>query len=368
MNLALVYDRINKWGGAERLLTVLHQMWPDAPVYTGVYNPSTAPWAKSWDIRPSFLNHLPGASIHHEWYFWLTPLAFETLDLSSYDVVLSICSESTKAVLTRPEQLHLSYIFSPTRYLWITPQEYHQWSRGVTKPLLPPILSQLRHWDYLAARRPDHLITISQHVRRQIQKYYHRYAQVIYPPVDTDFFKPATSHEPRATSYFLIVSRLVPHKNIDLVIKAFNELQLPLKIIGTGRLENRLKKQASPNIEFLGQLTDTELLGYYQNCSALIFPGEESFGLTMVEAQACGKPVIALGRGGAAEIVINGQTGILFNQPRVSSLIQAVKQFKVEHFNWPACRQNARRFSLDKFKSHINLTVTKSWTNHQANL
>lgn len=350
MKLALVYDRVNKWGGAERLLTHLHALWPQAPVYTGVYHPQKASWAKSWDIRPSFVNRLPWAAAHHEWYFWLMPLAFETFDFSGSDVVLSVCSDFTKSVITRPEQLHLSYILSPTRYLWLVPNEYKQWHNLF---FMPVILNKLRHWDYLAAQRPDQIITISQTVRRQIQKYYHRDAIVVYPPVDTDFFKPATRHAPHATSYFLIVSRLVPHKNLELAITTFNQLRLPLKIVGTGRQEKALRRLAGPNVEFIGKLTDRQLLSYYQNCRSLIFPGKESFGLTMVEAQACGQPVIALNRGGAQEIIINGQTGILFNESTVNSLSKAIRIFQDSHFNWQKCRNNSHRFSLSRFNRQM---------------
>ncbi len=346
MKLALVYDRINKWGGAERLLTHLHDLWPKAPVYTGVYHPSIVPWAKNWDIRPSFINRLPLASANHEWYFWLMPLAFETFNFDGYDTVLSVCSDFTKGVITKPNQKHISYIFSPTRYLWLAPQEYRHWTKF---PFMPMILSQLRYWDYLAAQRPDEVITISQHVRRLIQKYYHRDAKVVYPPVDTNFFKPLDAKRYQLDAgYFLIVSRLVPHKNLKLAISAFNQLRLPLKIVGTGRHEQRLRRLAGPTIEFIGRLTDRQLLGYYQNCRGLIFPGEESFGLTMVEAQACGKPVIALNRGGATEI-INHETGILFDSPTISSLVTAITDFPEIGFNWQACRHNAIRFSLDKF-------------------
>ena len=369
MNLALIYDRINKWGGAERLLTSLHQLWPQAPVYTGVYNPVTTPWANSWDIRPSFINHLPGAKTNHEWYFWTMPFGFETLDLQGFDTILSVSADFTKGVLTKPEQLHVSYILSPTRYLWLTPNEYKSWSRGLGRVLLPPVLSDLRRWDYLAAQRPDVLLTISEHVRRQIQKYYHRDATVIYPPVDTEFFKPKIENwNLKIENYFLIVSRLVPHKNISLAVKAFNQLKLPLKIIGIGRQKAALKRLAGPNIEFLGQLTDRQVLEYYQQCQALIFPGEESFGLTMVEAQACGKPVIALNRGGAQEIIINGQTGILFNEQTAKSLSQAIKSLRGSHFNWQKCRQNSQRFSVINFNQHMTKTIKVLWEKHQTNL
>jgi glycosyltransferase involved in cell wall biosynthesis len=345
MKLALVYDRINKWGGAERLLTHLHHLWPQAPVYTGVYHSKRAPWARGWDIRPSFVNRLPLAPANHEWYFWLMPLGLETLDLSRFDTVLSVCSDFTKGVITRPQQQHISYILSPTRYLWLAPQEYRRWANF---PLMPVILNKLRLWDYIAAQRPDKLVTISEPVRRQIHKYYHRDATVIYPPTDTDFFKPAENWKLTTDNYFLIVSRLVPHKNIKLAITAFNQLRLPLKIVGTGRHEQSLRRLAGPTVEFSGELTDSQLLGYYQHCRGLIFPGEESFGLAMVEAQACGKPVIALKRGGATEI-INHETGILFDSPTISQLVTAVSSFPKAGFSWQACRHNARRFSLDKF-------------------
>jgi glycosyltransferase involved in cell wall biosynthesis len=220
------------------------------------------------------------------------------------------------------------------------------------------MVSWMRNWDQVAAQRPDEYVAISQEVKGRIKKYYHRESIVLYPPVDTGKFYPSKK-KPNG-DYFLVVSRLVPYKKIALVIQAFNQLKRPLKIIGSGVEENRLKEMAKGNIEFLGQLTDQELLGYYQNCRALIFPQDEDFGLVPLEVQACGKPVIALKAGGALETVIDGKTGIFFESPNVTSLIKAVKKFKINNYNPEDCRQNAEKFSKVIFKKNFKDWLEKN--------
>lgn len=353
MKVALVYDRVNKIGGAERVLETLHEIWPKAPLYTAVYYPAGAPWAKKFKVVPSFLNKWPLAKKHHELYPWLTPLAFESFNFDDFDLVISLTSAEAKGIITKPKTKHLCYCLTPTRYLWSGYHDYF-FNKGL-KWLAQPVVEGMRGWDKVAAQRPDEYLAISQEVQRRIKKYYQRESVVLYPPVDTEKFHPAEKNQ--KGDYFLIVSRLVAYKKIDLAIKAFNQLKIPLKIIGEGNEKNRLKEMAKGKIEFLGELTDQELLSYYQNCRALIFPQQEDFGLVPLEAQACGKPVIAFAAGGALETVIEGKTGTFFKSPSVKALIEKIKNFKDKDYQSADCRKNAEKFAKEIFKKKFKELV-----------
>lgn len=376
--VALVYDRVNKWGGAERVLLALHQLFPDAPLYTSVYNKKTAQWATVFPkIIPSFLQNLPFAKTRHDLYAPLMPLAFESFDLSEYDVVISVTSEAAKGVITKPGTLHICYCLTPTRYLWSGHEEYFKSARG---RLAQPLVAYLRAWDKVAAQRPDVMVAISQNVASRIKRYYGREASVIYPPVElqstksqapnfkqiqnTKFTRQRRTSALLNSGYFLVVSRLVPYKKIGLVVKAFNKLGLPLVIVGTGSEEKSLRKQARINIQFVGLVDDEKLSGYYQGCKALIFPQNEDFGITALEAQAAGKPVIAYKGGGALETVIEGKTGIFFKEQTVESLVRAARGFDSQTFKPENCMRNAQRFSkeifLQKFATLISAYKTFS--------
>lgn len=363
MKVALIYDRVNKIGGAERVLQVLHEIWPDAPLYTAVYNPKTAPWAKDFKVIPSFLQKFPFAKTHHEAYPWLTPLAFESFNFDAFDVVISITSAEAKGVITKPGTLHICYCLTPTRYLWSGYFDYK------IPPLGRPFISRLRIWDQVASQRPDIYLAISKNVQKRIKKYYRRESEVIYPPVDLNKFK-MKNEKLKMTNenkkFFLIVSRLVSYKKVDIAIEAFNRLGLPLKIVGTGTEMGRLKRLAKNNIEFLGQLTDTQLLGYYQRCQAVVFPQEEDFGLVPVETQACGKPVIAYRGGGTLETVVEGKTGEFFDEQTLGSLGAQVKKFKPEKYKPEDCCKNAEKFDLEIFKKKFKEAVEEKWKNFQS--
>ena len=353
MKIALVYDRVNKIGGAERVLETLHEIWPKAPLFTAVYWPQGAPWANDFKVIPSFLNKWPLAREHHEFYPWLTPLAFESFDFSEFDVVLSVTSAEAKGIMTKPKTLHLCYCLTPTRYLWSGYREYFK--NKLQRFLAEPIVDYLRGWDKVAAQRPDFYLAISQEVQQRIKKYYQRESEIIYPPLDIKKW-PARKRTTNK-SFFLVVSRLVPYKRVDIVVRAFNQLGWPLKIIGVGSEMEELKRISKSNIEFLGQLTDQELLGYYQDCRALIFSQVEDFGLVPLEAQSCGKPVIAFRGGGALETVIDKKTGTFFYPQTSRALIKKLKEFKINDYRAEDCRENAERFDKEIFKKKFKQLV-----------
>lgn len=378
MKVALAYDRVNKWGGAERVVIALRKIFPDSVLYTSVYKEDRASWAKKIPIRTSFLQKSLFAQTHHEAFAPFMPIAFESFDFSEFDLVISITSEAAKGVITKPPTKHVSIILTPTRYLWSGYGDY--FSNPIFRLVAWPIVLYLRLWDKIASHRPDKLIAISETVRNRIKKYYGLESEVIHPPL---MIRASLAHglphvasekAPRS-NYFLVVSRLVPYKRVDLAVKAANKVRAPLKIIGTGSEFEKLKKMAGPTVELLGYVSDSDLKYYYSNCKALIFPGVEDFGLTMVEAQGFGKPVIAFRGGGAEEILaegktplrrgfaeqagIKGPTGVFFDKQTVQSLAEKLKSFRPSRYNSLYCQRNARRFSFDQFKKAIaNLIET----------
>jgi len=352
MKLAIVYDRVNKFGGAERVLLALHEIWPEAPLFTAVYDKKRASWADVFEVHPSFLQHIPFAKNHHEIFPWATPMAFESFDFGGYDVVLSVTSAEAKDIITRPETTHICYCLTPTRYLWSGAEGYEK--SGITGNILRIMGKTLRRWDEVAASRPDRYIAISEHVSRRIKKYYHRSVdKVIYPPVDIQKFKMSNEQLANDANYFLCVSRLVPYKRVDLVIQAFNELGKKLVIIGSGSQKNYLRSIAKQNISFTGNLTDRELAAYYQRCAAFVFAGEEDFGIVALEVQASGKPVICPRNSGMAEAVIEGVTGELFD----TDLAGTLQSFMKKRYDSRLCRKNAERFSLDRFKKQMKEAI-----------
>jgi glycosyltransferase involved in cell wall biosynthesis len=374
MRVALVYDRVNKWGGAERVLLALNKLFPKAPLFTSVYNKKNASWADIFDIRTSFLQKLPLAKDKHELFPLLMPTVFESFNFDEYDLVISVSSEAAKGIITKPHTKHIFYCLTPTRYLWSGYDTY--FSNKAFKAMTKPAVEALRKWDKIAAHRPDVVIAISEEVQGRIKKYYGRDSFVIHPPVslgnsksqqNTKYKIPASPASTRGvqrgepnTKYFLIVSRLskfTRYKRVDLAIEAFTHLGLPLKIVGVGSLEKELKKKAGPTIEFLGNLTDEKLIEYYKNCSALIFPGLEDFGLVMAEAQKHGKPVIAFAKGGALDIVIEGETGYFFTEQTKESLVKALQKFEKYKFDPTKIRKNAEKFSFENFSDNFQKVV-----------
>ena len=357
MKVALVYDRVNKWGGAERVLMALHELFPAAPLYTSVYNAKRAAWAKVFEVKTSFLQKLSAAHSNHEFIPFLMPLVVEHFSFDEYDLVISLTSEAAKGILTKPGTKHICYCLTPTRYLWSGYKDYL--NTKVKQTLASPFISYLRKWDKLAARRPDVFVAASEEVKQRIKKYYNQDADaVIYPP--TNLKDKNGGDNKKNGDYFLVVSRFVPYKRIDLAIAACNALRVPLKIIGRGREEGRLRAMAGKTVEFVGSVSDGQLITYYKNCKALIFPGVEDFGLTIIEAQMFGKPVIAFRGGGALETVVEGKTGSFFAKQTKEALKEILITFNSKKFHPDTCKMQADKFSLRVFKEQFVKLVDRT--------
>jgi glycosyltransferase involved in cell wall biosynthesis len=353
MKVALVHDYLNQMGGAERVVLALHEIFPDAPLYTSIYDPKRVDAAfQKIDVRTTFMQKLPLVKKHHQPFLPLYPFAMERLDLRGYDLVLSSSSAFGKGVVTRPETMHICYCHTPMRWCW-NYDEYVERERlgRIARSILPFLITGLRVWDQMSATRVDHFIANSPVVADRIQKYYRRDAVVIPPPVEASRFAFDPTIMPE--EYFLIVSRFMPYKRIDLAIEACNRLQLPLVIIGSGRDENRLKSIAGPTIRFMGRLTDEEVLHYYAHCRAFILPGEEDFGITPLEAQSSGRPVIAYGAGGALASVVEGVTGTFFQTQTVESLAAALASFDERIYDPQTIRNHALEFDKPRFHRRI---------------
>ncbi|GAC1344011.1 MAG: glycosyltransferase family 4 protein [Ktedonobacteraceae bacterium] len=353
MKVALVHDYLNQMGGAERVVMALHEIYPDAPIYTSIYDPKLVdPAFRKMDIRTSFMQKFPMVTKHHQPYLPFYPFAMESLDLRGYDLVLSSSSAFGKGVITRPETMHICYCHTPMRWCWNYEEYVEREQIGkLARHVLPFFMTGLRVWDQTSSMRVDHFIANSPVVAERIQKYYRRDAVVIPPPVEARRFTFDPTIEPE--DYFLIVSRLIPYKRIDLAIEACNSLRLPLVIVGSGRDLERLKKMAGPTIRFMGRLSDQEVLSYYAHCRAFLFPGEEDFGITPLEAQAAGRPVIAYGAGGALASVVDGVTGAFFKKQTVGSLAEVLATFDERQYNGQVIRSHALEFDMPRFHRRI---------------
>ncbi|MEW6685353.1 MAG: glycosyltransferase [Candidatus Edwardsbacteria bacterium] len=365
--VAIVHDYLNQYGGAERVLEILHSLFPEAPVYTLLYSPEhLSKHFNDWNIRTSFMQRLPLIEKHYEKYLLLYPTAVEQFDFQGYELIISFSSSWAKGVITTPNTLHISYCTTPMRFVWDWYQPPMQSSYNPLRhTALSFFLNYLRRWDVTAANRVDYFLAISETVKKRIEKYYRRKAEVIYPPVDSIFFRPNNEKSIGEGDYFLVVSRLKPYKRIDIAVEAFNRLELPLLIVGDGPEKRNLESMAKRNIKFLGRVSDGILLKYYQNCKALIFPTLEDFGLTSLEAQACGRPVIAFKDGGALETVIEGKTGVFFYPQTKEALIETVKNFDPNKFNPVIIRQNALQFDISQFKRKIKEFIEKTYNDWQ---
>lgn len=365
MKVAIIHDWLTNMGGAERVILALHEIFPEAPVFTMVHNPAKLPPEfANIDIRTSFIQKLPWAKTGYQRYLPLMPVAAEQFDLSEYDVVISSSHACAKGVITRPETLHICYCYTPMRYAWFLYHEYMRLEQvsPLKRLLIPPLMSYLRMWDRLAADRVDDFIAISTGVSHRIKKYYRRDSSLIFPPVDTGYYTPAETVD----DYFLVVSRLVAYKRVDLAVEAFNRLGLPLVIIGDGPELDKLRRMAKPNIRVMGRLSDEETRIYYARCKAFIFPGEEDFGITPVEAQAAGRPVIAYGAGGTLDTVKKGVTGEFFYPQTAEALAAAVAAFEPGRYDPQVIRKHAEGFDTRKFQSAFHEYVLKKFDEHSS--
>jgi glycosyltransferase involved in cell wall biosynthesis len=358
VHLALVHDWLNQMGGAEDVLETLAGMFPLAPIYTSMYWRAGMPPAyQSWNIHTTWMDRLPGIYRHHQPYLPLYALAFAQLDLSGYDVVLSNKSGFCHGVRTG-EALHVCYCLAPTRYVWDL-DEYagREALPGAIKTALRPLIALLRRWDYQAAQRVDRFIAISREIQDRIHRYYGRESIIIHPPVETERFRPASTHD----DYYLIVSRLVPYKRIDLAVQAFTQLGLPLVIAGSGRDREALEELAGPTVTFLGWVPGEDLPDLFARCRAYVLPGVEDFCITPVQAQAAGRPVIAFGAGGALDTVIVGETGMFFHEPSPEGLAAAVRGFDPDTMDPHVCHANAKRFAAGMFKERVNRFIEQTY-------
>lgn len=366
--IALVHYWLVGMRGGEKVVDCICDMFPDIDIYTLIYDKAKInDNINSKNIHTSFIQKMPFSRKKHQLYLPLMPIAIEQFDLSDYDIVISSESGVAKGVLTKPQTCHICYCHSPMRYLWNMYFDYLNNERMgfFKKTFIRGFFNYLRIWDLASSFRVDYFICNSENVRKRVLKYYKRDAQVIYPPVSTDDFKFSDKKE----DFYLTVSQLVSYKRVDLAVEAFNRLNKKLVIIGDGSEKKNLKRKAGSNIEFLGWQDDSVLKDYYSRARAFIFPGEEDFGITPVEAQASGTPVIGFGKGGLLETVIDGETGVLFYRQDVSALVEAVEKFeKMEKsFDYYKISENAKKFDVSNFKSRLADFITEKYGEYCRN-
>jgi glycosyltransferase involved in cell wall biosynthesis len=334
-------------------------MFPGAPIYTSVYWPQAMPQSyRDWDIRTTWMDKLPGIYKHHQPYLILYPLAFGGLRLDGYDVVISNKSAFCLGVQSRPETQHICYCLTPTRYVWDFDAYVSREQIGATaRRLVRPFLGWMQRWERRAADRVDSFVAISGEIQQRIQRVYGRDSRIIHPPVDTGRFAAASGVS--QDDYYLIVSRLVPYKRIDLAVRAFTQLGLPLWISGSGRDRASLEALAGPTVRFLGRVPDEELPGLMARCRAFVFPGLEDFGITPVQAMAAGRPVIAFAGGGARDYVVEGVTGVFFHEQTVEALVEAVGGFDDRGYESEAIRSHAEQFDTSRFTGALRTYVAE---------
>lgn len=365
MKVALTHDHLFQIGGAEKVLLEFTKIFPASPIYTLIHNKNLL-LPKNLKIVTSFIQNIPSGARHFKWFLPLMGIAWERFDFSNYDLVISSSSAFSKGLILTPKTLHICYCHSPTRYLW---SDTHQYIDELSQPLLikkvlPFILNYLRMWDFASAQRVDKFIANSKFVAKRIKKYYRREATVIYPPIDVDKYKIGTEQK----KYYIIVSRLRPYKKVDLVIKAFNQLGLPLFIVGSGEEENRLKKLAKSNIKFFGEVSEEMKINLLADALAFIHPQEEDFGIAAVEAMASGLPVIAYHGGGAMETVIDNETGKFFNEQCWENLADTIIKLNLKEFDRLKIKNYTKQFSPELFHEKINNFITKSFQEYQGNI
>jgi glycosyltransferase involved in cell wall biosynthesis len=361
VRVAIVHDYLNQMGGAERVVAALHETFPDATIFTSIVDRDVLwPELASAEICPSWMQKLPGIKKHFKKYLPLYPLAIESFDIKEYDLIISSSSAFAKSAIKGAHALHVCYCYTPMRFVWDYKNYVQNENLNVpARLILPLVIAGLKQWDLKTRQRPDYYIAISNVVRERIKKIYGLDAEVIFPPVDVRKYKRRAHND----SFYLIVSRLNPYKKIELAVKAFNILGLPLKIIGSGPFQGTLRELARPNISFLGRLDDKEVAEYYASCKALIFPGEEDFGIVPLEANAAGRPVIAFHGGGALDTIVEGLNGIFFHKSTVKSLMAAIKEMEEGKNDFQSSKIRAHAFGFDKeiFKKRLKNYISHKY-------
>ncbi|ELW9442560.1 glycosyltransferase family 4 protein [Pluralibacter gergoviae] len=369
-NVGIVADWLVTYAGAERVIKEFLDIFPDSELYSIVdfLQPEARKELNGKNAVTSFIQNLPKSRKNYQKYLPLMPLAIEQLDVSSHDIILSSSHAVAKGILTGPDQLHISYVHSPIRYAWDLQHQYLReagFNKGIKALFVKYLLHKIRLWDYRTANGVDHFIANSQFISRRIKKVYNRESTVIYPPVDVERFTLRDKKE----DYYFTASRMVPYKRIDLIVEAFSKMpEKKLIVIGDGSELGKVKSRASKNIEILGYQPNHIMLEHMQNAKAFVFAAEEDFGITPVEAQACGTPVIAFGKGGSLETIrplgVDKPTGIFFNEQNIKSIINQVNTFEkyVEVFEPRNCRLNSIRFSTSRFKNEIDSFIKDKWS------
>ncbi len=366
VKIAIVCDWLTVYGGAERVVYEMHQLFPKAPIYTSLYNPKACSVFKDAEVRESRLRWIPFGRHLHRLFLPLMPLAFEQMDLSHFDIVLSSSHSAAKGVITKPGTLHVSYCHSPMRYVWDHSHEYQKEYKNFAwlRWFYQPFLHKIRMWDRLAAERVDVFLANSKYISRRIEKYYGRESEVIYPPVDLSYFQVSKGER----SGYVAVGRLIPYKRFDLIVQLCTERNIPLKVVGTGPELKRLKAMAGPSVEFLGLASGEDLRAAYQGAKALIFPQVEDFGIVPLEAMACGTPVLAFGRGGALETVKDGVSGLFFEAQSAEALEAAVQRFEAHSWDTEKVAESVQEFASARFKAELRHALDKAWKAHQSML
>ena len=358
--IALVHDWLTGMRGGEKTLEVVCERYPGAELFTLIHQPgSVSAVIERRRIHTSFVQHLPGAHKYYRHYLPLFPAAIERFRFEGFDLVLSLSHCAAKSVITPPGVPHLCYCFTPMRYAWDQFDAYFGPERlgAIGSGLMRPVMARLARWDRETSVRPDRYVAISHYVAGRIRRYYNRQSSVLYPPVHTEFFRPdGTTPE----GYALIVSALVPYKRIALAIEACAMAKVPLKIVGDGPERGALGRGAASNTQFLGRLSDDDVRRLYRGAGVVLLPGEEDFGIVPVEAQACGRPVVALGRGGALETVVPGQTGILVDDLSAEAFAQAVAEAVATRYDSSVIRQHAEQFGRERFGDAIETLVAET--------
>jgi glycosyltransferase involved in cell wall biosynthesis len=363
MRVAIIHDWLTGMRGGERCLEIFCELFPGADLHTLLHvQGSVSPIIERLTIKTSFIQNLPFSKRGYRKYLPFFPMAVESFNLKGYDLILSCSHCVAKGVIPSPSALHISYMLTPMRYAWDMYGEYFGENKN---RMILPFIHYLRIWDVTSSQRVDHFLCISKHVKNRIKKFYRREAEVIHPPVDIHRFNLKDKKE----DFFLIVSSFAPYKRIDLAIEAFNRIGYPLKIIGSGPKGKKLRSMARSHVEFMGWQPDEVVSDYYSRCRALIFPGEEDFGIVPLEAMACGKPVIAYGRGGVLETIISydregkaegeAPTGLFFYEQNVDSLIDTIERFdRIEReFDPLAIRNHTLQWDREIFKEKIKRNI-----------